>query len=98
MTLIFGSFPSMGKLSNHIADFTFQVIGFLARPYIYEVSQKRLLTRLELAIYFGRSTSWVRDRIDKGGVLMINIHFYDFCGVILYNREQIEADIISGSI
>lgn len=88
----------MRKLSSHIADFTIAVIGFLVKPYLYEVSKKRLLTKLEFAIYFGRSTSWVRDRVDKGGILVEGIHIFDFCGVTLYNREKIEADIISGSI
>lgn len=88
----------MGKLSSHIVDFIFSVIGFLSRPYLYEVSQKRLLTSLEFAIYFGRSQSWVRDRVNKGGGLVKNVHVFNFCGVTLYHRERIETDILSGLI
>ena len=61
------------------------------------ISNKKLLVESELAFYFNRSTQWTR-KLRKKGVLMKNKHFYNFNGLILYNREQIESDIILGTI
>ena len=88
----------MSKLSCHIADFFNTIIRYLVRPRITEVSNKKLLTKKELAIYFDRSNSWVYSNVDKGGTLMNGVHIFKFCGVTVYDREQIEADIKSGSI
>jgi len=68
------------------------------RPQIIEISNKRLLTRQEFAVFFGRSTGWVYTNVEKGGTLVKGVHVFEFCGVTLYDREQIETDIISGLI
>lgn len=98
VTLKFGLFSIMGKFSSHIVDF-FQVITkYLVRSRITEVSNKQLLTKKEFAIYFDRSYSWVYTNVEKGGTLIKGVHVFDFCGVTLYDKEQIEADIKSGSL
>jgi len=88
----------MGKLSSHIADFLQVIKNYLVRPRITEISRKKFLTKKELASYFDRSTSWIYTNVEKGGALKNGVHIFDFCGVTLYDREQIEADIKSGSI
>jgi hypothetical protein len=88
----------MRKFYYRIVEFFGIVEIFLSKSSYYKVANKKYLTELELATYFGRSTRWVYERLRKGGVLMKGTHFIEVCGVILYDIEQIEADIASGSI
>ena len=66
---------------------------------ITTVDNKKLLTKEELAIYFGLSTnsSWVNNLMTKG-VLMENIHYRYFGVSPMFIREVIEDDIISGKL
>jgi len=88
----------MREFFYHIVDFFGNIKKYLDKSDYYKVTQKKYLTELELATYFGRSTRWVYEKLRKGGVLMENKHFFDICGVILYDIKKIEADIESGSI
>ncbi len=85
----------MSKLACHIADVLHVISKFLVRPRITEISNKKFLTKKELAIYFDRSPSWIYSNVDKGGALMKEVHIFEFCGVTIYDREQIEIDIKS---
>lgn len=89
----------MREFFYHIVGFLRKITKYLDKSDYYKVSKKKYITELELAAYFGRSTRWVYDRLRKeGGPLMENKHYFDICGVILYDIELIEADIESGSI
>jgi hypothetical protein len=63
------------------------------------VDNKKLLTKEELASYFGLSTnsSWVNNLMKKG-VLMENTHYRYFGVSPMFIREVIEDDIISGKL
>ena len=74
-----------------------ELYEFFDNPKISVITQKRLLTTSELALYFGRSESWVA-KIRKKGVLMEKKHYYRISGLIMYDREEIEKAIISNSL
>ncbi|MEW5831683.1 MAG: hypothetical protein AB1763_02470 [Campylobacterota bacterium] len=57
---------------------------------------KPLLTETELALYFGRSKNWTYQLRNKG-VLHEGIHYHYINGLVLYNREKIENDIVSNN-
>lgn len=67
---------------------------FFKKPRISNVSNKRLLNEAEFALYMGRSESWVSN-LRKQGVLHDGKHFHYINDLVLYNREEIENDIIS---
>jgi len=64
-----------------------------------DLASKELLTKNELAIYMGKSTtsSWVNNLIRKG-VLMETRHYRKFGGAPMFIRKAIEDDIIAGKI
>ena len=70
---------------------------FFKKPTIIEISTKRLLTEAELALYFGRGSTWTSD-LRKKGVFMEKKHYFDFHGLILYSLEDIVNDIMSGTL
>ena len=74
-----------------------ELYEFFDNPKISVITHKRLLTTSELALYFGRSESWVA-KIRKKGVLMEKKHYYRISGLIMYDREEIEKAIISNSL
>jgi len=88
----------MRKFYYRIVEFFNNVEVFFNKSSYYKVANKKYLTELEIATYFGRSTRWVYERLRKGGTLVEDVHFFKVCGVILYDIERIEADIASGSI
>lgn len=94
----FGTILFMRKFYRHIVDFFSVITKYLVRPRITEVSNKKLLTKKELANYFDRSISWIYTNVEKGGALMNGVHIFEFCGVTVYDIEKIETDIKSGSI
>ena len=70
---------------------------FFDNPAISVISTKKFLTTSELALYFGRSVSWIA-KIKKKGLLMEKKHYHRIGGLIMYNREEIEKAIISNSL
>ncbi len=88
----------MREFYYRIVEFLDNVEVFLKKSNYHRVVNKKYYTEPEIASFFGRSTRWVYERLRKGGVLMKGVHFFEVCGVILYDLERIEADIASGSI
>lgn len=70
------------------------LIQFFKKPRISNISDKRLLTEAEFALYLGRCQNDV-SKLRKKGVLMDKKHYHYINGLVLYNREEIENDIIS---
>jgi hypothetical protein len=69
-------------------------IELFKKPRISNISDKRLLNETEFALYLGRSESWASN-LRKQGVLMDKKHYHHINGLVLYNREEIENDIIA---
>ncbi len=66
---------------------------------VTSLDNKKLLTKEELAAYFGLSTnsSWVNQQMQKE-VLMKNRHYIYFGVSPMFIREVIEDDLISGKL
>nr|WP_316721003.1 hypothetical protein [Sulfurospirillum sp. 'SP'] len=86
---------------NLLCDQAIKLVGVLYRffdkPRISDISNKKLLTESELALYFGRRKTWTSE-LRTQGVLMEKIHYHYIDGLIMYNREEIEKAIISNSL
>jgi hypothetical protein len=69
------------------------------RIIVASLDTKRLLTKEELAAYFGKSTNsgWINGKMQKG-VLMEEIHYCKIGGSPMFYREIIEDLIISGNL
>jgi len=87
----------MGLFFDQAIKFFGSVTSYFKKPMLSEISNKRLLTEAELALYFGRKSNWTSD-LRKKGVLMEKKHYFDFHGLILYSIEDIVNDIMSGTL
>jgi hypothetical protein len=70
---------------------------FFKKPKVSEISNKKLLTEAELALYFGRRKTWTSD-LRKKGVLMERKHYHYINDLVMYNRKEIEKEIISNTL
>lgn len=87
----------MNLLRDQVIKLVKELIQFFKKPKISVISNKRLLTEAELALYLGRSESWTSN-LRKKGVLMEKKHFHYINDLVMYNREEIEKEIISNSL
>jgi len=69
------------------------------RVVVVSLDNKKLLTKEELAAYFGKSTnsSWVNQQMQKG-VFMKQRHYIKAGVSPMFIREAIEDDLISGKL
>lgn len=84
----------VGLLHDQVIKLFQGLSQFLKKPRISNIAGKRLLTEAEFALYLGRSQSDAY-KLRKEGVLHDGKHYHFIGGLVLYNREEIENDIIA---